>query len=428
MRVGKSSGIIKIKALLIVVLTLFFSFERVIGSYISVVGYIDEIFVIISCVVAVYIAFVQSERYTASEIAALILTGVVIVVGILGNCASGILQNPFLIAVDIISTVKVIIAYYWIIGFRMSTDDWDDVIRLLAKWVRAAVMLMFVLFVMAYAVKLPLLGGVRYGIKSYRFLFNNPGNFSKVFYFIVPLLTADLQYGNTVYKKVMLGISLFVWFMTMRSRAIAFVACYLLFAFWYFYIKEKHIKKVNIVYMLPIGVICLLLGWRQLIFYFTNETQTRSALLRYGIVTMKEYFPIGSGFGTYASDVAKTHYSPLYTQYGFLNIYGMGKTHTNFLNDNYWPMIIGQFGVIGTILMISILVLLYREMIKVVLNNRYLYFSTLCMMAFMVVSSIASKSYSEFSMIPVFMLHGIFVQRERSRIISSSLKKEGELL
>lgn len=424
MRVGKSSGIIKFKALLIAAVTFFFAFERVIISYIPIAGYIDELFVIISCAIAVYTAFMESQRYTAGEIAALILTGLVIVVGILGNCASGIMQNPFLIAVDIISTVKVIIAYYWIIGFRMSTDDWDDVIRLLAKWIRAAVMLMFVLFVMAYVLKLPLLGEVRYGIKSYRFLFNNPGNFSKLFYFIVPLLTADLQYGNTVYKKVMLGIALLIWFMTMRSRAIAFVACYLLFAFWYFYIKEKHIKKVNIVYVIPIGVICLLLGWRQLIFYFTNETQTRSALLRYGVVTMKEYFPIGSGFGTYASDIAKTHYSPLYTQYGFLNIYGMGKTHTNFLNDNYWPMIMGQFGIIGTILVIAILVLLYREMIKNVLKNRYLYLSALCMTAFLVISSIASKSYSEFSMIPIFMIHGIFVQRERSRTISSSLKKK----
>lgn len=414
MCVGKSDKIIKFKVLLIALITLFFAFERVIIDYIPAAGYIDELFVIVSCCSAIYIAFFQAEKFTSSEIAALMLTALVIVIGVLGNIVSGIMKSPFLIIVDIISIVKIFISYYWIIGFRMSVEDWDAVIKLLAKLTRAIVIVMLVLMVMTYAFNLPLTGEVRFGIKPYAFLFDTPGNFSKVFYFIIPLLTADLQYGNTVYKKIVIAIALFIWVMTLRSRAVAFVACYLMFAFWYFYIKEKHIKKVNIMYLLPIGVIGLALGWEQLVFYFTNDTQARSALLKYSLVTMKEYFPLGAGLGTYGSDIAKTHYSPLYEQYGFLNIYGMGKTHTNYLNDNYWPMIIGQFGIIGTILVVAILVLLYTQMIKTVINNRYLYFSTLCMMAFLLISSIASKSYSEFSMIPVFILHGIFVQRERS--------------
>jgi len=270
--------------------------------------------------------------------------------------------------------------------------------------------------VLAYTLNLGILGEIRYGIKSYSFLIPSPGNYSKIFYFVIPLLTADLQYDNNIYKKAMIAVALLLWVLSMRSRAIAFAVCYVLFAFWFFYLKEKNIKKINVLYLMPIGIIGLFLGWKQLVFYFTTDTQARSMLLRYSIVTMKEYFPLGSGFGTYGSDVAKTQYSPLYEQYGFLNVYGIGKSHTDYLNDNYWPMIIGQFGIIGTMLVIIILFLLYSQMIKTVIQNKYLYFSTFCMMGFLLVSSIASKSYSEFSMIPIFLLHGIFVQREKSNI------------
>ena len=67
---------------------------------------------------------------------------------------------------------------------------------------------------------------------------------------------------------------------------------------------------------------------------------------------------------------------------------------TNFLNDNYWPMIMGQFGIIGAVLVIIILILLYKEMIKLTKNNMYHYFSTLCLMGILLISSIALLSFA----------------------------------
>ena len=58
--------------------------------------------------------------------------------------------------------------------------------------------------------------------------------------------------------------------------------------------------------------------------------------------------------------MAKIHYSPLYTQYGFKNIWGMNEEEQMFLNDNFWPMIMGQYGWIGLILFILILLVLFK--------------------------------------------------------------------
>jgi hypothetical protein len=72
----------------------------------------------------------------------------------------------------------------------------------------------------------------------------------------------------------------------------------------------------------------------------------------------------------------------------------------------------GQFGLIGLILMILIVFKFYQFNFRAVRKNEYFYFTTLLMAGFLLASSIASKSYSEFTTIPVFLLHGILTQRE----------------
>ena len=96
----------------------------------------------------------------------------------------------------------------------------------------------------------------------------------------------------------------------------------------------------------------------------------------------------------------------------------MRQNETYFLNDNYWPMVMGQFGAIGTLLVARILFVFIKMVLDETKKNKYFYFSTFCAMIFLLLSSTASKSYSEFSSICVFLLVGIFVKRSR---------KQGEL-
>ena len=324
---------------------------------------------------------------------------------------------------DIISTFKVFLAYYWVKNISIKEKEWDETVVLISKIIRILVIIMFVMYVIAMIFSIDyFFSGQRYGIKSYKFLFDVPGNYSKIFYFIIPILVADLCYSSTIYKKSIIMLSLLLWITTMRARAIAFAVCFVLFSVWFFYLKEKKKFRVKLINVIPIGVVGLFFGWKQMVFYFTNDTQARAQLLRYSFVTLKRYFPIGSGFGTYGSDIAIKYYSVLYKEYNFDKIFGMGYVHTNYLNDNYWPMIIGQFGIIGTICVVGIVALLAVEFIKYTYKNKYFYCATLCSIGFLLASSIASKSYSEFSTIPIFILHGILVQCEKNRRI----KTEGE--
>lgn len=405
--------------LLWVLVIYFFVFERVLVNKWSGFGYIDEIFalVIVSCIALR--ALSRKLRFVKSEQIILIYWGVIIVVGICGNLTSGVLTEAFPICTDMISMVKVWLAYYAIIMTNKSAAFYDNLIYGLAKCGRVLCIIMFICLAVSQFVDIGMTASsARYGIIPFKFIFNVPGNFSKIFYFLIPLLSADLYYESSKYKKAMIGLALVVWIFTLRSRAVAFAAVYVLLAILFFSVKVKRDgtlteHKIKLTYIFPMVIIAVAISWKQIIFYFTTATQARAVLLRYGFITLIRYFPIGAGFGTFGSDVAATYYSSLYLEYGFNSIYGMKQNQGNFLNDNYWPMVMGQFGVIGTIFVLWILFIFTKMILQETKRNNYLYFASFCAMGFLLLSSIASKSYCEYSSICVFLLLGVFVKRER---------------
>lgn len=107
------------------------------------------------------------------------------------------------------------------------------------------------------------------------------------------------------------------------------------------------------------AVIVLLLGTFQIQTYLMNVNAPRYLFFYYGGKTANTYFPLGSGFATFGSDQAARNYSRLYYQYGFNSLFGMNTKDGSFLSDTFWPMAIGQFGWIGSILYILIYVRIF---------------------------------------------------------------------
>ena len=78
------------------------------------------------------------------------------------------------------------------------------------------------------------------------------------------------------------------------------------------------------------------------------------ALYVVGIRILKDFFPLGSGFGTFASHLSGKYYSNLYEQYGIANVWGMRKDQYMFISDVYWPYIYGQFGIFGLLIYVKL--------------------------------------------------------------------------
>jgi hypothetical protein len=132
--------------------------------------------------------------------------------------------------------------------------------------------------------------------------------------------------------------------LTLRTAVIAALAVYFVI-----YTILKFNKSIKWYHVALLGIIALAVGWGGISVYFIKNTSNRALLLKYGIQVFKRYFPLGSGYATYGGQMAYTHYSKLYSEFGFDNVWGLNAVYGGTANDNFWPMIMAQLGLSGVL-------------------------------------------------------------------------------
>lgn len=114
--------------------------------------------------------------------------------------------------------------------------------------------------------------------------------------------------------------------------------------------------------------------------------------MHYGIVNMKRFFPIGSGFATFGSDTVAKYYSKLYIKYGFSQIYGLSEENSQYVNDGSWGEMFGQFGFLGTVIFVLIIVLVFVNLFKKT-SNKYERSGIIFIEAILVIGSSGTKTF-----------------------------------
>ena len=217
------------------------------------------------------------------------------------------------------------------------------------------------------------------------------------------ILTANNKYcKNNIYYIIMLS---FVTVLTFRSKAIASILFILLVHFLYIKLKMK--SKIILGVLGGIGIFSF--GYEQLVFYFGNDTFTRSILLRDSTVLAKNFFPLGTGFGTFASNIAATYYSPLYYKLGYAAIPNMSPNSNAFLSDSFWPIVIGQTGFIGLIFFSLVVINLLRLCFKVAKQDVYAFWSLISIIVYELISSTSEPAFFNPSVPPIFFLYAIII-------------------
>jgi serine/threonine protein phosphatase 1 len=81
-----------------------------------------------------------------------------------------------------------------------------------------------------------------------------------------------------------------------------------------------------------------------------SDPQVRSLLTTQSLHVALDYFPGGSGAGTYASPPSfQLGYSDIYNKYGLSSLWGASAQAPQFLLDVFWPKILAQAGFIGAL-------------------------------------------------------------------------------
>jgi hypothetical protein len=77
--------------------------------------------------------------------------------------------------------------------------------------------------------------------------------------------------------------------------------------------------------------------------------QPRVALYVGSVAIGRDHFPLGVGLGRYGSHMSAADYSPVYAEYGLEKVQGLQPTDGGAITDTFWPMLLGETGLLGVI-------------------------------------------------------------------------------
>ena len=251
---------------------------------------------------------------------------------------------------------------------------------------------------------------VRYGMRCTQLMYSHLTVLVACCVFLIGILLAISKY-NPGWKKCFV-VLLFLMCSTLRSKAWGISIAIVLICYFVFYRKKKITIKTFLLFV-PLVVV---LAWDQIYYYFFSSIQGDSAryqLLIKSFDIMKDHFPIGSGFGTYASYYSGKYYSPLYSTYGLTGVHGLTRDNTAFMSDSFWPMVIGQTGFIGVAAYGCALLRLLRQIQKVRITSTAFYASALSVLSYLLIASTAESAFVHPLAMPIAIWIGVIMNQNK---------------
>ena len=252
---------------------------------------------------------------------------------------------------------------------------------------------------------------VRYGLRVSPLFYKHPTHLAGTMVFLLAIMMMFQDARNRKYIAMCLLILCF----TLRGKALAGAAAYVLI--YYFLILQR--KRLKMWHIALFAIVALVIGWDQLQFYYVDlgGRSARSVMTQTSFVIMKDYFPIGTGFGTYASQSAGDFYSPVYVKYGFLDIYEVSNTGGAFFSDTFWPIIIGQTGAIGLCAYLASLLLLYLRIFRIRKVNTPAYAMGIFVLIYLMISSTSEPAFNNVIANPLAVALGYIISQEKHGVI-----------
>jgi hypothetical protein len=135
---------------------------------------------------------------------------------------------------------------------------------------------------------------------------------------------------------------------------------------------------------------------RQLQTYASSENTARAKLYTAGEDIARNDFPLGAGFGRFGSYPSRTHYSPVYEEYGLSQQYGLSRAFPEYLDDTSWPSVMGETGLLGFAAYVlgffGLIAICYRRLRTVSAGLGWLPLSGLCVLAVVAVDSLGDPT------------------------------------
>lgn len=213
-------------------------------------------------------------------------------------------------------------------------------------------------------------------------------------------------------QKIYAGIAAFLFIVMLTQQAakelIGIVYCFVLLTS---YMKNRTLSLTprSVIMVLPVLLFLialidsLTLGVLQSRYEaYSENTSVRGLLLSGSLnIAFRDFFPFGSGFGTFGSPPTRDYfYSSLYFDYGVSSLFGGSPTYPLFLCDTWWPKVLAESGLFGTI---CFLVFIAYPLTRAAKDSRTVAIGQwrLVICVFVIICSIASPAFAADTYIPI---------------------------
>lgn len=244
----------------------------------------------------------------------------------------------------------------------------------------------------------------------------------KLFYTSYTALVAQCVFLCAIYFRlyeyfrnrvlIPVGMLFVVMFFTQRIKALGAMAC---IVFIYLILFSKR-KKLGLVLACGCGGVAVFAAVCQLFYYYVTlrAEAARAILTIVAPYIAKDYFPFGTGWGTYGSAFSVEPYSPVYEMYQISGVWGISPSYHDFVSDTFWPMLLGQCGVIGTLAYVGVVVMLVKKVVALRKQNICTFASGLIPILYLLIASTSESAFVNPTAVPFALWFGmLFAERHQ---------------
>lgn len=391
------------KSDLFIVILYLYIFRNILIHYIPIFRYADEFL----GVIGIIMFLLNKHKNVFKKDNKLIAFGLIIYIlaGVMSYLLHRIQPLLSITLPDMFLDIKFWAWFY--IGYKFSKKSYEHIINKLELHARFLICVLFVFTVIDLVFHLfNEMTDIKMGMRAIG-LWDGPAALTSS---ACTLLVIIISKKSNKWISPFTIMVLLTILLTLRYKALATVAVYICF----FLYQAGSLKRIKVYHIAILGVLAVFVARVQIITYInTRNINARSVLWIKSVTLAMKYFPFGTGPGTFASYYSRVQYSPVYSMLGINNIQGLRESNPNFISDTFWPMVIGQFGMIGLIGYVMSLYWLYKEINIHSLIDSNRYFSGIFILIYMMITSVAESTFLNWNAVMIAIILGIVLRKKQ---------------
>lgn len=277
-----------------------------------------------------------------------------------------------------------------------------------AKRSRIYIMIIFIFSIINIFFEIGMNIDVRYGLRSYKFLFSHSTYLVSSMVIMMCVIIADQHKKSDL---IFIIESIIILILTFRNKAFVFILAY-----FFEKLMLKYFKKIKLKYIFILGIFGILITYKKIVEVASyGIIAARPALYIVGFKLARDHFPFGAGFGTFASYLSGQYYSPVYDMYSINIVIGLTRDMYDYMADTFWPYIYGQFGFVGFVLFVAAIISIFISIKRRYYLNKKNMLAAFLLFSYILIASTAEAIFTDVTGIFIFMVMATYLGENRIR-------------